>query len=403
MHPRWPHQTLDIDRLKAGGWRPRPFREFVLKVHQRCNLACTYCYVYESPDRSWQERPRLMSDDVWHAAATRIGEHAARHDLDEVRVILHGGEPLLAGAGRLRRHVGELRRTLARPVTVTMQTNGVGLTPAVLDDLAAADIRVGVSLDGTPADHDRNRVFRDGRGSHAATDRALRRLRDSPLYAGLLCTIDPATDPVATWAALLSYAPPAVDLLLPHANWRTPPRGDAARWLIAVFDQWYAAPARTTRVRLFDDVLSLLLGGSSGSEQVGLSPVSVAVVESDGDIEQVDALKSAYPGACATGRNVRTDAFDAVLEHPGVVARQIGVAALAESCRSCPVHRICGGGHYAHRYRPGDGFRSPTVYCADMRRLIEHVATRVRADLTRRQAVGGHNGAGPPAGTGERA
>ncbi|MBB2941189.1 uncharacterized protein FB565_000893 [Actinoplanes lutulentus] len=378
----WPYPALDLTRLKAAGWRPQPFREFVLKVHQRCNLACTYCYVYESPDRSWQTRPRIMSDEVWAAASARIAQHAATHALSGVRVILHGGEPLLAGAANLRQHVATLRKTLPGgcAATVTMQTNGVGLTERALDELAAEHIRVGVSVDGTPADHDRNRVFKSGRGSFAATERALRHLQARPdLYAGLLCTIDPATDPIETYEALRKHNPPAIDLLLPHANWANPPTTDAARWLIAVFDHWYPAP--TTRIRLFEDIMSLLLGGSSGSEQVGLSPVAVAVVESDGDIEQVDALKTAYPGACATGRNVRTDAFDDALEHPGIAARQIGVEALADGCRACPVHRVCGGGHYAHRYRPGDGFRNPTVYCADMRRLIEHIANRIRRDL----------------------
>lgn len=101
----WPYPALDLTRLKAAGWRPQPFREFVLKVHQRCNLACTYCYVYESPDRSWQTRPRIMSDEVWAAASARIAQHAATHALSGVRVILHGGEPLLAGAANLRQHV----------------------------------------------------------------------------------------------------------------------------------------------------------------------------------------------------------------------------------------------------------------------------------------------------------
>ncbi|WP_229074168.1 FxsB family cyclophane-forming radical SAM/SPASM peptide maturase [Actinoplanes sp. DH11] len=386
MHPRWPYHSLDLAGLKAGGWRPQPFREFVLKVHQRCNLACTYCYVYESPDRSWRERPRLMSDEVWRAAGERIGEHAARHGLAGVRVVLHGGEPLLAGPARLRRQVTAMRATTGCELRVSMQTNGVGLDERALAELAAADIRVGVSVDGTAQDHDRHRVLRDGRGSHAAVTGALRLLASEPfrhLYGGLLCTVDPASDPVRTYRALLSHEPPAIDLLLPHANWASPPSGDVAAWLIAVFDEWYAAPSRPTRIRLFEDVMNLLLGGSSGSEQVGLSPVAIAVVESDGDIEQVDALKSAYAGACATGRNVRTDAFDTVLTHPGVAARQIGVAALADGCLTCPVHRVCGGGHYAHRYRPGDGFRNPTVYCADMSRLIGHVRERLRADLTR--------------------
>jgi uncharacterized protein len=130
--------------------------------------------------------------------------------------------------------------------------------------------------------------------------------------------------------------------------------------------------------------MSLLLGGSSRSEQVGLSPVAVAVIESNGAIEQVDSLKTAYAGACETGLNVRTDPIDAVLDHPGVVARQMGAAALSDTCAACPVHRVCGGGHYAHRYRPGEGFRNPTVYCADLQVLIGHIHRRMSVDLSRR-------------------
>ena len=37
-----------------------------------------------------------------------------------------------------------------------------------------------------------------------------------------------------------------------------------------------------------------------------------------------------------------------------------------------------------HRYRAGDGFRNPSVYCADLTRLITHIHRRVGADLTRR-------------------
>jgi uncharacterized protein len=157
--------------------------------------------------------------------------------------------------------------------------------------------------------------------------------------------------------------------------------------LIAVFDRWYDTPRQEVAVRLFEDVLALILGGSGRSEQVGLSPVAVAVVETDGAIEQVDSLKSAYPGACATGLNVLTDPLDSALSHPGVVARQIGLAALSETCLACSLHRVCGGGHYAHRYRSGVGFRNPTVYCPDMSRFILHVWQRVVDDLRRHEAT----------------
>ncbi|WP_067477600.1 hypothetical protein [Nocardia amamiensis] len=215
------------------------------------------------------------------------------------------------------------------------------------------------------------------------------------LYSGLLCTIDVANDPIETYEALVGFAPPDIDFLLPHANWATPPPAKTedtaatpyADWLIAIFDRWYDAPALETRVRLFDDVIELLLGGHGGSESVGLSPIRLAVIETDGTLEQVDALKSAFAGATRIHAAQGGNPLDRALWDPSVVARQIGIEALSDTCRSCPVHKVCGGGHYAHRYREHTGFRNPSVYCADLEKLIRHVESRVRADMT--AAAGG--------------
>jgi len=392
----WPYAELDVAALRAAGRRPVPFREVVLKVHQRCNLACDYCYVYQHADQSWRDRPRSMPREVWRAALARLGAHARRHGLDRVRVVLHGGEPLLFGTARLAELAGAARGALPAGcrVELGMQTNGVRLDAAAVAMLIEQGIRAGVSVDGVAADHDRHRRAPDGRGSFAAVERGVALLRKNPAaYAGLLCTVEPGNDPIATYEQLLAFEPPAIDLLLPHATWANPPArppGAAtphADWLIAVFDRWYAEPS-PPRIRLFDDAISLVLGGSSGSEQIGLSPSGVVVVESDGAIEQVDALKAAYEGACATGLNVLADDFDEALDDPGIVARQIGRDALSAECLACPALAFCGGGHYAHRYRPGAGFRAPSVYCADMRKLARHVHDRVAAEL-RRLAAGG--------------
>ena len=395
----WPDLTLDVPGLLASGWRPTPFRDVVLKVHQRCNLACDYCYVYTMADQSWRDRPLVMERETWRATAARMAEHAAANELNAMRLVLHGGEPLLAGPARLGELITDFRQafTGACRLDIQLQTNGVLLDETMLELLRDSGVRIGVSLDGTAADNDRRRRRPDGRGSSTAVDRALR-LLTSPKYrdafAGLLCTVDPATDPIACYEALLAYDPPTMDLLIPHANWSAPPERPAtgsltphADWLIAVFDRWYDAPRQETAVRLFEDVLALLLGGTGRSEQLGLSPVAVVVVETDGAIEQVDSLKSSYPGACATGLTVFSDPFDAALTHPGIVARQIGTEALSETCRECPAHTVCGAGHYAHRYRSGEGYRNPSVYCADMLKLIRHVRQRVTVDLRRRMVA----------------
>ncbi len=395
MH-EWP-STLDVGELMAGGWRPTPFRQFILKIHSRCDLACKYCYMYEMADSSWQSRPKQMSREIFAATAARIAQHAHRHNLADVELILHGGEPLLAGHDAIRELV-TLVRSAVGPGTRTevgLQTNGTLLDLPYLRLFDELGVRVGVSLDGDETMHDRGRRRANGQGSHADVLRALG-LLGSPafrhLFSGLLCTVDLRNDPIGAYEALLAFDPPAVDFLLPHGNWSAPPPGRVpdteatpyADWLIPVFDRWYAAPRRPTWVRTFNEIIHALLGGSSSSEQIGLSPAGMVVVETDGGIEQSDSLKSAYQGAPETGLHVTRDSFDDALLLPSIAARQIGESALSPTCRVCPVSRVCGGGLYAHRYRSGHGFANPSVYSPDLLRLIGHIKKTVEADLSAR-------------------
>ncbi|GLZ29918.1 hypothetical protein Lesp02_21080 [Lentzea sp. NBRC 105346] len=388
MGAEWPTDLLDVDALLARGFRPVPFQQFVLKVHSRCDLSCEYCFVYAMADQTWRSTAGRMPFTVLEKTAARIAEHVERHGLPRIDVTLHGGEPLLAGGEFLATAAATLRARVPAPVTVGLQTNAVRLDEELLTTFAEHDIRVGVSIDGPAEAHDANRRFADGRGSHAHTAKGLELLRDKRfrhLYGGLLCVIPLDTDPVRTYDALLDHEPPAIDLLLPHANWTTPPRRGYGDWLAAVFDRWYDAPTRRTSIRLFEEIINLFLGGSSRVESVGLSPVALLVVDTGGSFEQVDSLRSAYHGAARTGLNVFDDSMDTALAHPAIAARQIGTRALADACLSCDILDICGGGYYPHRYREGIGFRNPSVYCPDLTRLIKHVAGRVHADLRRIQ------------------
>ncbi|WP_406141044.1 radical SAM/SPASM protein FxsBH, inactivated beta-hydroxylase extension form [Streptomyces sp. NBC_01089] len=368
-----------------------PFREIVLKVHSRCDLACDHCYVYEHADQSWRSRPRAISDRAIHWTALRLAEHARTHDLPSVSVILHGGEPLLAGPERLRRVCEELTGALrgTTELDLRIHTNGLQLSPRYLDLFDEFHVRVGISLDGDRAANDRHRRFADGRTSHPLVLRAVELLhqdRYAHLDLGLLCTIDVLNDPVAVYDALTDLDPPRIDFLLPHATWDDPPHRPAgaptayADWILTVFDRW-DAQGRRIPVRLFESVISTLNGGPSLTESLGLAPTDLVVVETDGTLEQVDSLKSAYEGAAFTGFDVFGHAFDEVAAHPGVRARQLGLAGVGEKCRQCPVVRSCGGGLYTHRYRAGS-FGQESVYCADLEALVRGIETRTAAATT---------------------
>nr|WP_316727250.1 FxsB family cyclophane-forming radical SAM/SPASM peptide maturase [Streptomyces sp. 11x1] len=291
-----------------------PLRQYVLKMHSRCDLACDHCYVYEHADQSWSRRPVVVSDEVPRATAERIAEHAGAHGLPAVHVVLHGGEPLLAGRARLRGAATELTAALSgvREPDLRIHTNAVTLDERFLDLFDEFGIKVGVSLDGDRAANDLHRRYADGRSSH---DRVLKgiallsRPRHRPLFAGLLCTVDLRNDSVAVHDAPAALAPPRVDFLLPHATWDEPPTRPAedtdvtayARRLPAVHDRWTAA-GRAMDVRIFDSVLRTLRGESSLTESPGPAPADLAVIETDGTFEQADSLKTAHDGAPATGR-----------------------------------------------------------------------------------------------------
>ena len=95
-------------------------------------------------------------------------------------------------------------------------------------------------------------------------------------------------------------------------------------------------------------------------------------------MSRLTSLKAAYSGAPVTGFDVFRHSLDSVERHPGIMARQLGLAGLCETCQACPVVSSCGGGLYTHRYRTGTGFMNPSVYCPDLLKLVGHVRTSMR-------------------------
>ena len=371
-----------------------PFRQFVLKVHSRCDLACDHCYIYEHADQSWRGRPKGgISSETAAQTARRIAEHAARNELPHVRVVLHGGEPLLLGVSRTKDILETLRRVVD-PVTrlsLQMHTNGVRLSSEFLDLFAAYDVKLGISLDGGRAANDLHRLDHRGRSSYDRVTDALALLRKPNyrhLYSGILATVDLRNDPCDVYHSLLEHEPPRIDFLLPHATWQNQPPGldrlrDLARprsgpapyalWLNKIFVEWNRA-GRPVPIRTFDSLIALLHGRPNGTESLGLDAKDLLVIEVDGALEQADSLKTAFDGAAATGMDVVRNSFDEAAAHPGINARQGGAASLSPTCRACPAVAVCGGGLYAHRYDGVAGFDNPSVYCADLYQMVATAA-----------------------------
>lgn len=363
---------------------------FLVKIASRCNLACDYCYMYRHADQSWRLRPSIMSDKHRQLLAKRIAEYVQSEKIEEIAVVFHGGEPLLAGGERIVETASWIRSAVPPfcKVSFSLQTNGVLLDKPSLDLFAAEDIGVSLSLDGPEKANDLHRLDHKGRSSFRAVEAGLNRLKDySQIYTGLIAVIDPAVSPEELLEFFDAHQPPRLDFLLPDANYlRLPPGRNEilelyVSWLIQTFDLWFDKYPHLP-VRTFDAILNALAGLPSETDALGFGDVSLLTIETDGTYHDLDVLKITTEGATALGIGLETAsiadaaALPQLQEHRKLLRREN----LASKCQSCPVVEICGGGSVPHRYA-SDGFLHPTVYCREMFSLITHARNRLMQQL----------------------
>ena len=306
---------------------------------------------------------------------------------------MHGGEPMLAGPAFIRGFIGTIRESLgdAADVRFGMQSNGTRLDLEMLEIVSTEDVSVGISIDGDLETNDRYRLDHRGNSSYEATTAAIEQLREHDRLAGLLCTIDLEADPLHTYRTLAGFDPKTVDFTFPLGHHDEPPPGKRdsgsetpyADWLIPIFDAWFTDRPQRIRIRQFQDIIGLLIGGRSSVETIGIGPVDIIVVETDGSLEGVDTLKIVTDGAAALDLNIFEHSFADAMNHPMIEMRQSGLEALCRTCQNCPVGSICGGGYFPTRYRHETGFRNPSVYCADYYKIIRHIRTKVIAEASR--------------------
>lgn len=140
------------------------------------------------------------------------------------------------------------------------------------------------------------------------------------------------------------------------------------------FDLWYR-DYPYIEVPYFEQIIAMMLGGTSTAEEIGAQSVDLIVVDTNGDIEAVDTLKIVGRAATSLSMNVATHSFDDALTEPAIYSRLSGFSALCQTCRRCEYVDNCGGGYLPHRYSSANGFINPSIYCADLKVLFSHIRT----------------------------
>ncbi len=180
--------------------------QVTLIVTERCSLRCRYCVYSGTYENSRVHSSRDMPRHVARKAVDYLNERfrEQRQYSPGTRLALgfYGGEPLLRFD--LIQEAVHRAEQLELPCSFNVTTNGTIASPEIMTFLAEKRFNVAVSLDGPREEHDRNRIFADGRGSFdrvfsfvRSLEETRRRLDQAAASLMILCTYDKATDLVA--------------------------------------------------------------------------------------------------------------------------------------------------------------------------------------------------------------
>jgi uncharacterized protein len=340
-------------------------------------------------DDSWRKMPKIISQDTFKSIILRIKEHAVTHNIKNISISLHGGEPLLVGYENFVNYIATIKEILYDfKLMIGIQTNAILLNDEYVKLFSDEKISVGVSYDGPPNINDKNRVYHNGKGSGIDVENGLNLLYNKKCFSGILCVIDIDSNPIEVWRYLSSFNPPLLDFLLPHANWSNRPvhhlSNDIEKygnWLIDIFDDWYKGYKSNIRIRLFEEIIKRILGQNGTLETLGIEPIGLITISQNGMYEQVDTMKSVFAGAHETGLSVIDSSLDDVLKSIYVSSRQSGLEGLSDKCKNCNIVKVCGGGYYPHRFSNDQNYINPSVYCKDLYKLILHIKYKISLNL----------------------
>jgi uncharacterized protein len=361
----------------------------LLKVASRCNIDCTYCYVYNMGDIGWSKMPKTMSPSTISATVHALG-NLLQVQQSPFAVVLHGGEPFLLAEASFAVLLKGLRDVLGEDCPISIQTNGILLKDSTLAICSRTRTSISISLDGPKEVNDRNRLGFSKETTFDATMAGIRRIQNHPdtkfLFTGTLSVIAPDSDPRSVYDFFKGLGVPSMNFLYRDGNHDRLPVGKSAfesveygSWLAKLWGIYMGDP-NPVPIRVLDDITRLILGGEGTKEGCGTSDYGIIIIDTDGTVTKNDTLKSTSDGAdrFQSGWSVHTDDLAAITDTQEFQEYHRLQQPTSDTCVKCRLRGMCGGGMPLSRWKSGTRYDNPSVYCRDHMHLIDHVADRLK-------------------------
>ncbi len=318
-------------------------------VSSACNLRCQYCFYADVAKNRKQASFGVMSEETTDKLLKQVLADLSPED--RITFAFQGGEPTLAGLDYYQHFAAAVDQWDKRiHVEYAFQTNGLLLDEAWCAFFAERGFLVGLSLDLPREQHDMNRVDGQGRRTYQRALQALKLLKRYRVEHNVLSTLTNAAarHPRQVWRTIekldLRYVQftPCIGGLDGEENiWALTPERFAA-FYISLFEEWSRAywAGKYRSIKLFDDILNLLVRGIPTACGIDGKCRAQMVVEADGSVFPCDFY---CLDEWKTGNILEQSPLELqrALRVEEFLSRPVG---LPEACRSCRFFTMCGGG-----------------------------------------------------------
>jgi uncharacterized protein len=347
-----------------------------------CNLNCDYCFYADIMQHRTVNNYGVMTLETLEQIVKQAFEYADRY----VGFAFQGGEPTLVGLNFYEQLMGYITKYNKNniKVSLSLQTNGINIDREWAEFFYRNNFLIGISVDGPKELHNLNRKDREGEGTFHKVQRALQILRSQGVAFNVLCVVTnaitrhtekvyhffkkqdinyiqfiPCLDPMEDIPGSTKYA------LLPE---------EYGRFLCSLFDLWYQDFMRgaSISIRMFDNILYLLLGEPPEScDMNGVCNVN-SVIEGDGSVYPCDfyVLDQHLLG------NIHNNSFDELRSSKAAKDFVQNSYQRNEECTRCKFLNLCRTGCRRHREARMYELIDKNYYCHSYMMFYEYTLPR---------------------------